>query len=832
MSRTGAAVPLCAIPFLIILTSGCGGPADSPPLLVQAAAATDGVRWLELPGRLVDPDPEPVLTPVPWLVLDDAAWPGQRVEPGDALLRLSVDALGLALVWREAELAVAEAQHRRQALASAAEVEVLDEQRRGLEAEIAVRDARIATSRVRDAQALAIAGLELSAARAVVARRRQELADAQQRRELGLASAQELAEAVDSLARSLASEEVAVVAEEVTTATTGATTRYREQAAQLRLQAELGEAGLSGGVRRRLETVQELLAARSTRAQADRARPLRELLRDRALIKNPVVTSLQPGVVLPTRGTLGPGAKPGPGPVIHLAGRTLTCRVAVPEAWRTAVLALGLDAGGPAPELVLPSGTRCTGRVLGSRSVGSGGGGRRLELDIVLDEQPSGSAVGMLVQVRLPLVVGSAPVLPGWLLHAPEPPTVQLADGALRPLTGIRLADALLATDGVDVGTALRVPTGETAVVAQRCVGQVEAVERILLEARPWRSLLIEELADGVAVDAGQVVARFASTRGQGGVELEDEIRAGEAEIAERLVAMRIAAETRVDSAAVAWRKAQAEHLLASFEHLVQHEGMDDVGLARAIAAARGAELDLAADERRLHLLSAGRPDLSEADQDRARRTRDRAALRMRRAQLDAAAAGRFRSWIELQRAAAAEARAEDAVTAARRNLGLERIAARSEQAKERRAIERLRSRLADRHRDQAQLTLRAPAAGVLVHLGEPRQPGDWLRLRNPSLIAVGPRREMHLDLPARTWGRWREGDLLTVHLPACGPAPLSGRVRAVAQALRIPTAVLVELGSRGSAGVPERVYRVVLELELPAGTPPPPPGSEGWVEL
>jgi multidrug resistance efflux pump len=179
-----------------------------------------------------------------------------------------------------------------------------------------------------------------------------------------------------------------------------------------------------------------------------------------------------------------------------------------------------------------------------------------------------------------------------------------------------------------------------------------------------------------------------------------------------------------------------------------------------------------------------------------------------------------------------AEARAADASQAARWALSRERAGARADLAQEARQIRRLRERIADRRRERDQLELRAPAAGILVHLGEARRPGDWLRVRNPALIAVGPRRALRVDLPASSFGRFRAGDALNVHVPACGSEPVPGRVRAVEQSLRIAQEALAELGSRGGAGVAGRVYRVVIELELSADIPAPPPGSEGWVEL
>jgi hypothetical protein len=350
---------------------------------------------------------------------------------------------------------------------------------------------------------------------------------------------------------------------------------------------------------------------------------------------------------------------------------------------------------------------------------------------------------------------------------------------------------------------------------------------------------LVEMVDDGAMVKAGDVVAKLAKV-GSGDIN-DSRIDAEIAEVvaAARLDQARSDAAAALASALAAWRTATQSAEGARLELYIDLLGGSTTAQVASAAAVARAEVGerqarTAADE----LDAPGAGSAYAADDAQRRRTKlAQAKLALLRAQLEATAAQRNADHATITAARAAVLDSEGDLDAARGDYLIARLQGQQQIAAAQLAWRDEHARQKNNREQAAGEAIRAPRDGQVFHRsdqgGKPLRLGDRVEGREAFIMPVDDQRILEVEVPARFYGRFAVNSAVPVMVPALGAAPRPATVVAVAAYFADPSGAAEERISHGSVGVPERVFRLTLGLDLtPEEALRAPPGSTAYVDL
>jgi|GEM_PF-5245998 len=814
---------------LAVAGIGCGTTASAPTLpadqTLTVGTWTGGPITITVPARIDHRHPQAYHVLRPWLPVLDAAPEGARLAPGDPILAVDAE---VASRWRNYELRVGaarEAEARRSRLLGERSLIGLRERLADVQGRIAVADAAIAATRVRDEAVIAIARQQLHDAQARLARARTE----QQR-------LQELAAAVTvnprSLQRaaaeaSLAAAEVAAPALnlEILEQTTNAITRRRRTLDRERLSAE------AAGVQAELAAVDagEQRAGfiddkdvEQFRAQID------EFSR---VIATPVITATDAGVLRYADDFTGRGSKPGWNDfadVLDPSGLVVVAQVA--DRWRP-WLRVDAPSSPPTVSITVPAlGRSIPGRVVAIAAQpenATDGTGSVFRIQIqplaALDLLLPGSTATCAIELDISGEHSNNPTiasLPAWAIPDLRHPQVTAADGSVRTLTGLRWGHSFLIIAGATPGEKV-VPTGTVANAGERLVGNIDPVQfhPVRVSTRNhrdnWRLRWL--IADGSEVTAGQAVAGLTYAGGGDPAERRFAVAYAELEAEARLTRTRSEVAAKIGRAAAAWRQALVAADSARFEVLIsQLESEDPARLASQAEVVRQENALRATTVRIEELAVPGVADALSAHAASALRIAgEQAQLRLLRARLDAVAAQRSDDYVSMRETAAVARDAQADLAKSRSDYLIARLEGQAQLARaeydRRQSTNRMER---DRQRVNGE-ELRTPVAGIIYQRPRPDgrllQIGDWLDLDEPLVIPTGSERKAVFEVADHQAAQWKQGQELAVVIPALGPQPRAGRISQIGRAL------VASRRNRGEESADARVVLVTVVFSLDA---------------
>ncbi len=839
--RCAEIAPLAVV---CLLTACQNGDEVIAPALCTAAPIADGVVEVEISGRIADRHPAPHRPVMPWIPLLSFRPEGEQVEAGDELFALDAD---MARSWsaeRDTDIAVAEAEKALKRVDAVRELEDLRAERVDLEHRARILRERIAATLRHDAESLRIAEIEYARAQRALERSALRLERLERLDAAGAARRRELTAARRARERAAAGLELPAVRLNVQRTSTGALSRRLLEIERAIVELKLGEDGTGSGAfgdiatgARRLELERLILTRNLRKWYAARTR-------DRKAIEDSVVRA-STGGVLSYRGRdvhLGYRARKTALAFV-LKPEEMGCELLLPQRWRGLVRS-GSDERGTPIRVTIPALRRrdLSGRIL---SVASGveetraRGLHAYRCQAVFAETVAGLREGMAVTCRVQVAVPAGVCrLPIWCVVDSLDPVVVLADGSRRSVTGRAYGDVFVVTGGLAPGTAVRQRPGLVPAERQRLTGTVMPTGRIPLRV-PFHGVeLIDMVADGSAVAAGDTVATLASTSGRAEDPLA-EVDRREAVARNRFDIARLAADAERNTARVSWREAELELDHRRLDLLAERLVVDEERQVSGRVALRQAELarDAAREDLERTRLAWNAGTASAHALLAAESKLALTGIALRRSGLQAAEDHRSRDWLGIWNKQEALHQAEAAAHASRLAWGRQRMAA---GLAERRAADALDGELrecARIRRRQAGLVMKAPITGRVFHAtddrGRPIRIGGRLRTPIPFFMPDGPARQLRLEVPVHLFGRYRAGMPVTVHVPALGADPLIGTVARVFPYFHTGAAARGGQLPADRVATPRRVFTVVIDLPVDAAIARQlPPGVTAWTEL
>jgi hypothetical protein len=448
-------------------------------------------------------------------------------------------------------------------------------------------------------------------------------------------------------------------------------------------------------------------------------------------------------------------------------------------------------------------------------------------------------AVSVDLAERTPLAV-----IPTWVLNDRLHPAVRLRDGTRRELDAVVVGRQTVVFSGIAPGDVLT--TGDLPPPGViRLAGTLDPAHflplRVASGQQRWDGgwELIDMLPDGAEVKAGSVVATLAKV-GWGDV---NEFRI-DADVAEMMAAARLA-QARADALASLagalsdWRAAtQAAERARLDLHIALLEGSDSRQVASAAAVVR-AEVALRRAHTAAEELSApgGSTAYSTDERERRRNELARAEQAVRRAVIEATAARRSTDHVIVVQARAGVLDSEDDLDDQRGKYLIARLQGQQQVAGAQLAWRDEHARQKGNREQATGETLRAPRDGRVFQRPDQQgrlvRIGDRLEGREAFIMPLDDRRILEVEVPARFYNRFTVGSTVPVTVPTLGQEPRVATVVAVAAYFADPVGAKDERTSHGSVGVPERVFRLSMEIELTADDARrAPPGSTAYVDL
>ena len=814
---------------LAVTGIGCGTTASAPTVPADQTLTvgiwTGGPITITVPARIDHRQPQAYHVLRPWLPVLEAAPEGARLAAGDLILAVDAD---VANRWRDNELRVGaarEADARRARLLGERSLIDLRERLADVQGRIAVADAAIAATRVRDETVIAIA--------------RQQLADAQARLAQARAEQQrlhDLAAAVAVNPRSLqrAAAEAALAAAEVAgpalnleilEQTTNAITRRRRTLDRERLNAE------ASGVQAELAAVDAGEQRAGFIDDKDIEQRRAQIEEFAQVIAAPVIMATDAGVLRYAKDFTGRGSKPGWNDfadVLDPSGLVVVAQVA--DRWRP-WLRVDEASSPPTVSITVPAlGRSIPGRVVAIAAQpenAADGTGSVFQIQIqplaALDLLLPGSTATCAIELDISGEHSNNSALaslPAWAIPDPRHPQVTAEDGSVRTLTGLRWGHSFLIMAGVAPGEKV-VPIGIVATAAERLVGIIEPVQfhPVRVSTRSYRDnwRIRWLIADGSTVTAGQPVAGLTYSGWGDPAERRFAVAYAELEAEARLTRTRSEVAAKIGRAAAAWRQALVAADSARFEVLVsQLEGEDPARLARQAEVVRQENTLRSATTRIEELAVPGVADALSAHAAAALRIAgEQAQLRLLRARLDAVAAQRSDDYVSVRETAAAARDAQAELAKSRFDYLIARLEGQAQLA---RAEYDRRQSTTRMERDRQRVNgeeLRAPLGGIIYQSPRPNgrllQIGDWLDLDEPFVIPTGSERKAVFEVTDHLAAQWTQGQELAVVIPALGAQSRPGRISQIGRAL------VSSRRNRGEEWADARVVLVTVVFSLDA---------------
>jgi len=789
-SRRFALVALVALTLV-----GCGAPPSDAVLAPQPGVAAQAWRGGTVDitvGGVVDhrvPIPHEVARA--WLPVVAAADEGERLDMDETIVRVDVE---VAERWRDGELrgsAEREAGATRSRLQGEGTISGLRERIADLNGRIAVAEAAVAATRSRDQEEIAIARREFEAAQSRLRRARAEYERLTALVAANAATARDLARATNDFALAQAELAAPQLTLDILEQTTYAIERRRRELERDRLIAErIG--------------VETELAARADGEQRAGHIDNRDVERRRlaiadfeAVIANPEVRASAGGVLRYQPGGIGIGSKPGWTPFAFMldpAGLVVVATVS--DRWRpwlTASEAATVTIELPALGRTLPGRVAAIAAQPETAADGTGAVFRvQIEplegRDLLLPGSRAICRISLDTGMEVPLAV-----VPAWMIADRRQPQVTLTDGTVRDLEGLLIGHEFLVLSGLAPGERVMAAT-PAAGRGERVVAGVEPVRFHPIRSGGtsrrdgWRVRWL--IPDGSQVAAGDPVAGLTYAGWGDPSERRFEIAYAELEAESRLARERSDVAATIGKAAAMWRQAVVDADRARFEVLIINLPTEDpTVLAREAAVVRAENALRLAQANLADLLVPAAADAISANEAEGRRiASEQAELSLIGARLAEVAARRRESFIARLTTIAADRDAQAELARLREAYVTARLSGQARLARSaydyRQAIDRVK-------RDQRRISgeeLLAPVAGVVYQRARPDGrllvPGDWLDISEPLIMPIGNERKAVFECADHQIAGLREGDDLTLIVPALGGRVITGRISQIGRAL------------------------------------------------
>ncbi len=822
----------CAVLTVALAGVGCGSTASlsatAPPeknATLTVGTWTGGPVTITVPARIDHRHPQAYHVLRPWLPVLQAAPEGARLDAGDLILAVDAD---VATRWRDNELragAAREADARRARLLGERSLIGLRERLADVQGRIAVADAAIAATRVRDEAAIAIA--------------QQQVTDVQQHLDqarLEYQRLQDLAAVTAVIPRAMqrAAAEAALAAAEVAAPTlnldilehtTNAITRRRRTLDRERLNAE------AAGIEAELAAVdagEQRAGFIDDKDIEQRRAQIDEFSR---VIAAPVITATDAGVLRYADDFTGLGSKPGWNDfadVLDPSGLVVVAQVA--DRWRP-WLRVEDAASPPTVMITVPAlGHAIPGRVVAIAAQpenAADGTGSVFQIQIqplaALDLLLPGSTATCAIEIDIRSEQNHTTTLaslPAWAIADLHHPQVTAADGSLRTLSGLRWGHSFLILDGAIPGEKV-MSTGSVAPSGERLVAIIEPVQfhPVRVSTRSYRDnwRIRWLIADGSTVTAGQPVAGLTYAGWGDPAERRFAVAYAELEAEARLTRTRSEVAAKIGRAAAAWRQALVSADSARFEVLISQLASEDPARLASQADVVRQENALRSATTRIEELTV--PGVADALSAHAaaglRIAGEQAQLRLLRARLDAVAAQRSDDYVSVRETAAAARDAQADLAKSRADYLIARLEG---QARLAQAEYDRRQSTTHMERDRQRVNgedMRAPVAGIIYQRPRPDghllQIGDWLDVDEPFVIPLGSQRKAVFEVADHLAAQWTQGQDLAVVIPALGAQPRAGKIHQIGRAL------VSSRRNRGEEAADARVVLVTVVFSLDA---------------
>ena len=839
--RAGA--PVAALVLACVV--GCGRAAsDDGPALVEVVKVEGDHVALTLRGQAVNQVPEGYRSPLRRLPIEDLVPDGARVTRGQTLFKVNRSAVRHRARYRERRIRTSRARIDVTRAEAGRKSEELQGQRDDLERQERVIEARIAATRDRDEQELAVARHKVQAARRKVDEAQARLARVSRLADEGVMARRLVEEARDEHERAVQALRGPSDHLDYLESITGAVSRALLEIERAGVRIDLGTPeqrkgvfGALAAMQRRAE-VDEILNDRTLQYHERRMKLQERVLADSAL------RAESDGIVRHRSGLAEGSRSGGASAMFVLREENMGFTFDLPVRWRNLLSVAGAaqDIGVrvDVPQL------RLRGREGRISSVSAMAhdtpAGQvyhcRVELSRPIDGLLEGMHVSCAISVPVP---PDARVVPAWCVNDAGDPFVMLPDGRRQAISGRRIGNRFVVLDGLEPGQRIRARPDMASARTLRFDGVIRAPRIVDLEV-PWGTELVDMVDDGSFVRKGDVVAQLSFVRddlADSRLDEADQVRqrgAAQYELA------RVEADIEVADALSAWRKAELAVRRLRLEHRVLRYA-SGLGEVDADAKSEIARIALRGAERELSDLGEGDESFTTSAQAvrGARLKVERSRLELARTELEAVASARHRDWIAVWERRVEQDEAEDEARALR-------DATRRSRMKRQIAVSRAESRrqmTEDEYRRQVRaarmITVRAPITGRVFHHynswnrehAQTLRIGDRLHNNMPFFMPKDDRRELRVEIPARYHGRIAVGDRLPVRISVLAGERLTGTVRAISRHLHRSAVMRRSEVETTAVGVPPRVFTVTIDLELSqeqAGRCLP--GLTAWTEI
>ena len=833
-----------------LLIAGCGAHIDGEGDFTTHVVQPIEQHYVELRlyGLAANSEPDSYRTTLDWHPLEKVAPEGVEVKPGEPLFALNTKVAQIQTDEHDLEIDIQLAQQNLTEITTAKQVQELDAKRMDYEQNRQILDARIAATHRKDQAELQVAEMQLDRAIDKRDRAKSRLDRLRSLKDKHIANLRDLRQAEHQYRRAF--QEARIPGAELESLQTASYTVSR-RLLQLDLNAvtlDLGDEQHADGVFGQIAALRrkQRLQAMVTANELDKLR--RHRARYKRVVEDGTVRAEVAGVVRHREGGLRVGDRLRPSSAVFvLRDQDMGFTFELPARWRNLItVATSDDPGSGHVDVDVPQlgATNLPGRV---QSVSAmpyrGRHGQAYRCFVVLHEPLTALREGMQVDCALRVAVpGDALRIPGWTISDPRDPAVIMANGTRRRVEGRMVGRDFIVHGGLQPGERIRA-RARVARATVRLGGLVGARDAVILRV-PWRVEIVEMIADGSAVEAGEIVATIVRLRHDRTRNFRDEAAVIRDKAAAKLAIDQIEAEADLAKSYVKWRQAVLAVQQARLRHVIARYGSYEQEQTTADVAREQARLDLAAARQRLAAVEdpAATETVSVQQVRGARLAKNRAELALAKADLGAAATMRAREWLHVWDEHAKSYDAEqlaltmrDAYSLQREtfHLALARAADKHQLAMDesRRLIERVE-----------QLTVRAPFGGHVYYNFDdwgghkdyrPLKIGRRLRTTRPFYMPVDNQRVVRLEAPASFHGRFDVGDELPVHLSVLGSQPVTGTITSLSRHFHISELSADEYITRGTVGVPERIFTICIALKLTdQQTALVKPGVTAWVEV
>ncbi|MDP6502858.1 MAG: biotin/lipoyl-containing protein [Planctomycetota bacterium] len=714
-----------------------------------------------------------------------------------------------------------------------------------------VHTAAIQASRKKDQQTLDIARLEVKSAKESLENLAHTLERIRGLHLSGFTTRQAIREAQDAFDKAREALRLPELKLEIEEADTGYSRRKYHQMQLRKLLVELGNEEHQEGVFRELAALEELQRMRDTIKSEKLSRlNLWQREREDVVEKNfvPAKGSGTLSYVNDREQRMHHGAKLRPMFFAFvLEGDEMVVHIELREEWRDLVKpSTAENPNEGLAEIRIPAlgGETFKGRVLSVASMPQESWRDKtrkgFNCTVRLEKPEERLKAGMRVEcdILIPLAE-SAVVVPKWLITDLRQPGVVMANGDERSVQGFVVGPDFVVTSGIQSGDRLRLSHRESSSSRARISGIVAASEFFTIKIKQhWYYEITDLIPDGTDVKKDQVVARLELRYRDADYEkLRIETSAVTAN--SQYTIEQINAETERIKAYVEWRKAivdaEQERLNHIFERYVSYE----VESTKAEIELKNAQIGLKNLESKLKDLTD--PQFRETMSENQIRDLELklavAKANNRKAILSRIAALRKRDWLTVWDAQERMWAAQEKANRKRTLYSIGREAYRVKLSKAYVEFQEELNKQDSRRLLVGQEVIRAPREGR-VFLWQNRWKGVpkvGERVYDEILFTmpIGRGRQFDLEVPVRYYNRFKVGQQIEFTAPALGQSPRQGTIRRIAPGFTRSRTEEEEHFVRGTVGLSEKVFRMVVEFQLSEeesekGTP----GITAYVDL